>query len=992
MRIVRRGVSGLVSPSAIKLLVASVSFLGICSFFGYLQEPPETDQPERIEAVLPPGAIAFQLQLGLKDREPTRWTGSITLSDGRIVSHRVLSGRLETRQEAKSIEFSGRTQQRQQKKKQGKKKTKKTTQIIRVPIALEVVIDAPPDATVRVETSAGEFTFPVSAILYGGSVAALDDAASVQGQFASVRVAGSALEEDFPAAVRDREGNVWVAYTAYKPGGPIQLPDDQVIPDDWSSLTPKGNGDQVLLARYDGQKWQGPWAVSAGQLDVWRPSVAVDGRGRVIVVWSQNFDGNWDLVVRTYDPSADRWTRPRRFGGPGADIHAVTATDSGGKVWIACQSWNDGNFDIFVVHQTDDGWSEGIPITDTAANEWTPSIAAGNNGDVYVAFDTYEKGNYDVRLAIIPRGDVSRARTIVVADSPRFEARPTVATDSQGRVWIAYEVGNVNWGKDQGQRWYGPSGAPFYLDREIAVRCWTGKRLVETVGRVRGLFETETRYPVSRRTRLSLPRIAIANDGRVWLLYRQHPNRNGSGEVWHSLAAYYTGDDWSDPVPVPNTRNLLDNRPAIVPIDKDRLLVVHSTDYRNSTASRQQDDIYATIIAPPLDEVSEPTFREPVEERIEVPIVHPNEPGDVKRIREFRFKLGDKEYRLLRGEFHRHTELTAHRDQDGLFESIFRYALDVASMDWIGPGDHDNGAGHEYMWWLTQKQVDIYFHPPVFVPMFTYERSVRYPSGHRNVMFARRGIRPLPRLTGDNRLMGTPEEGAPDVKRLYAYLKHFDGICSVHTSATNMGTDWRDNDPEVEPVVEIYQGHRQNYEHFGAPYSARNAQDSIGGFQPSGYVWNALKKGYKLGFQVSSDHVSTHLSYGVVLVEEPTREAILEAFKQRHSYGAMDNIIAVASSGEHLMGDIFETNEKPTIRVLAIGTAPIARVSIIRGVGHDTPTYVYEVRPAKQRVELSWTDPDPAAGVESYYYVRIEQADGRVAWLSPMWITYRPQE
>ena len=47
---------------------------------------------------------------------------------------------------------------------------------------------------------------------------------------------------------------------------------------------------------------------------------------------------------------------------------------------------------------------------------------------------------------------------------------------------------------------------------------------------------------------------------------------------------------------------------------------------------------------------------------------------------------------------------------------------------------------------------------------------------------------------------------------LYAYLKQFDGIVGSHTSATSMGTDWRDNDPKVEPVVEIYQGDRQNYE------------------------------------------------------------------------------------------------------------------------------------------------------------------------------------
>jgi hypothetical protein len=32
------------------------------------------------------------------------------------------------------------------------------------------------------------------------------------------------------------------------------------------------------------------------------------------------------------------------------------------------------------------------------------------------------------------------------------------------------------------------------------------------------------------------------------------------------------------------------------------------------------------------------------------------------------------------------------------------------------------------------------------VIMFHYERSVSYPEGHRNVIFAQRGIRPLPRL------------------------------------------------------------------------------------------------------------------------------------------------------------------------------------------------------------------------------------------------------
>src|SRR5207248_11668099 len=64
-------------------------------------------------------------------------------------------------------------------------------------------------------------------------------------------------------------------------------------------------------------------------------------------------------------------------------------------------------------------------------------------------------------------------------------------------------------------------------------------------------------------------------------------------------------------------------------------------------------------------------------------------------------------------------------------------------------------------------------------------------------------------------------------------LKEFDDVTASHTSATNMGTDWRDNDAVVETSVEIYQGDRQNYEKPGAPRSS-SAEDSIGGFRPKG--------------------------------------------------------------------------------------------------------------------------------------------------------------
>jgi hypothetical protein len=197
-----------------------------------------------------------------------------------------------------------------------------------------------------------------------------------------------------------------------------------------------------------------------------------------------------------------------------------------------------------------------------------------------------------------------------------------------------------------------------------------------------------------------------------------------------------------------------------------------------------------------------------------------------------------------------------------------------------------------------------------------------------------------------------------------------------------MGTDWRDNDPEVEPVVEIYQGHRHNYEHFGAPRSP-TAQTQIGGYQEAGFVWNALEKGYRLGFQSSSDHISTHMSYAAVLVENVSREGLIAGFKARHCYAATDNILVVVRSGDRLMGDIFTTRERPQLTIEAHGAAPIAKLHVIRD-----NKYIYSTEPNEPHVRRTFTDMDAPPGKTSYYYVRVEQADGNLAWASPMWITY----
>ncbi|MBI3697505.1 MAG: hypothetical protein HY238_22050 [Acidobacteria bacterium] len=253
-----------------------------------------------------------------------------------------------------------------------------------------------------------------------------------------------------------------------------------------------------------------------------------------------------------------------------------------------------------------------------------------------------------------------------------------------------------------------------------------------------------------------------------------------------------------------------------------------------------------------------------------------------------------------------------------------------------------------------------------------------YPNGHRNVVFAQRGVRTLPISPAENK--GAVNSGTV----LYHYLRQHRGIAMEHSLATGQGTDWRDNDPEVEPLAELYQGYHAAYEYEGGP---RAETDNFlvrihGGYQPAGFFWNALKKGYKLGVQSSSDHISTHCSYTMIYSPSTSRRDMVESMRQRHAYGATDNIIVdFRTEDGHRMGDAFEAQASPRFQVKVLGTDRISLVEIIRN-----GEFVFTTRPNAPSAEFTYVDNNPRRGAESWYYVRVTQIDRNLAWSSPMWI------
>jgi histidinol dehydrogenase len=88
--------------------------------------------------------------------------------------------------------------------------------------------------------------------------------------------------------------------------------------------------------------------------------------------------------------------------------------------------------------------------------------------------------------------------------------------------------------------------------------------------------------------------------------------------------------------------------------------------------------------------------------------------------------------------------------------------------------------------------------------------------------------------------------------------------------------------------------------------------------------------------------------------------------------------------GSAMMGDEITLSKLPPLTAKIIGTAPIAQVDVIKD-----NQYVYTAKPNKQEVTLTYLDNQPTQGT-SYYYVRVMQTDGQMAWASPIWVTWKP--
>ena len=277
--------------------------------------------------------------------------------------------------------------------------------------------------------------------------------------------------------------------------------------------------------------------------------------------------------------------------------------------------------------------------------------------------------------------------------------------------------------------------------------------------------------------------------------------------------------------------------------------------------------------------------------------------------------------------------------------SYFRFAREMALVDFAGHQGNDFQIT-EAVWEEIRKQANTQYAPGRFVTFVGYEWSANTPLGGDHNVYYPGDDGPLHRsshvLIPDKSDISTD---CTHVTELYDTLRGKDVLLLPHVGGRYANLNW--HDPELEPLVEVY--------------------SEWGEFE--WFLREALEKGYQVGFTAGSDDHKGRPgaappgsgSFGVyggltcIYAAELTREGLWEALKARRCYGTTGQrtLLEVTADGKP-MGSAYQASQPPEISVNVVGTAPIERVDIFRGL-EQIYTFPETTERLTDRIRVAWS-------------------------------------
>ena len=355
----------------------------------------------------------------------------------------------------------------------------------------------------------------------------------------------------------------------------------------------------------------------------------------------------------------------------------------------------------------------------------------------------------------------------------------------------------------------------------------------------------------------------------------------------------------------------------------------------------------------------------------------------------------EPKHKLYFGDIHIHSRWSV--DGRGEPDYNYIYARDAMNLDFACLTEHDPT---DDIWGQIKAKARELYQPGKFATLSAYEWTAhKMKEGHKNVYY-REWEGPVLRANWRTDRTCQTTSAADLWSQLRRYGKPLMTI-PHHPASKAFPAPWEHYDPEFQRCVEVY----SSWGNSESPAGPRQIK-TMGGSSAGHFAQDALALGHRIGFVGASDSHSGRPGYPAhsrlyhdsdysewepeeytggftgVYAEELTREAIFDAIRARRCYATTGKRIVVEFKADgHWMGEEYGSHHAPHFQVRVMGTAPIEVVTLVR----NNRDY-YSRRGDGREMEFEFGKTERPQDTD-YYYVRVIQRDGEMAWSSPIWIS-----
>jgi hypothetical protein len=336
-------------------------------------------------------------------------------------------------------------------------------------------------------------------------------------------------------------------------------------------------------------------------------------------------------------------------------------------------------------------------------------------------------------------------------------------------------------------------------------------------------------------------------------------------------------------------------------------------------------------------------------------------------------------------------------------ETCLRHFRDEKALNFYATSYFDNlDETPNEVWKLASQNVADFNEEDRFAPLLGFQyQGEAGKEGIRQIIF-----------TKDNKpLLRQKDLKSSSLAKIYKTFSPKD-MLSIPTFTMGKGVhfDFKEYHPEFERVVEIYNA-------WGSSEKMKGVRPMTGGIEQTaeGSIIEALKKNCRFGFVAGglddrgayngfyeSDQVQYSPGLTGIICEKYTRDSMLEGLYRRSCYATTGARIIVGFyiAGQR-MGSEISVASKPGLNInrhlsgYVAGTTKLKMVEVIRN-GEIIHTfhpddyhfdYYYDDQESLEKITLDGEGKDPFA----FYYLRVTQEDGHLAWSSPIWVDFSAQ-